>query len=166
MLCYAMRRTVSIFSAFKFSCKCVENMERKGEKIMAFFNDVATSSQSYNALYGKDSVRAIPLGKPNEIEGKKGKAIVKRFSLQRVDGQKPCGSKKVVTLPENSPLRRLGLDKFELTKEKLCKFGTGEVAPGLKKTLRVFGQDGKELFVGADSIRQFMKTIAHVIRKG
>ena len=140
-------------------------MERKGEKNMAFFNDVAPKPQNYYELYGKGLVREIRLGEPPKKDGKKEKAIVERFILRREDGQKPFGSKKLVTLSDNSPLRRLGLDKFELIKEKSCKFGS-DVAPGLRKTLRVFGQDGKQLFVGADSIRQFMKTIAHVIRKG
>ena len=162
MLCYAMRCTVSIFSAFRFSCKCVENMERKGEKIMAFFNDVATKPQNYFELYGRGPVRETPLGKPQNYDSG---TIVERFILRREDGQRPFGSKKLVTLPDNSPLRRFGLDKFELIKEKRCNFGM-DVVPGLKKTLKIFGQDGKELLLGADSIRQFMKSIAHVIRKG
>ena len=188
MLCYAMRCTVSIFSAFKLSCICVENIESKGEKIMAFFNDVATSSQSYDALhgkqlngifddiptkpqtydalYGKGPVREIPLGEPSNKGGKKEKAIVDKFILRREDGQLPCGSKKVVTLPDNSPLRKFGLDRFELTKEKVSEPWADEVASGLKKTLKVFGQGNEELFVGKDSIRKFMETIAHVIRKG
>ena len=186
MLCYAMWRAVSKFLAFKFSCKCVENIESKGEKIMAFFNDVATSSQSYDALYGKQlngffddikpqtydalygkgPVREIPLGEPSKKDGKKEKAIVDKFILRREDGQLPCGSKKVVTLPDNSPLRKFGLDRFELTREKVCQFGSSDVAPGLKKTLKLFGQGSEPLFVGRDSIRKFMETIAHVIRKG
>ena len=165
MLCYAMRCTVSIFSAFKFSCICVENIESKGEKIMAFFDDVATSPQSYVALYGKGPVREIPLGEPSNKGGKKEKAIVDKFILRREDGQLPCGSKKVVTLPDNSPLRKFGLDRFELTKEKVRVHWSDKVASGLKKTLKVFGQGNEELFVGKDSIRKFMETIAHVIRK-
>lgn len=74
--------------------------------------------------------------------------------------------KKVVTLSDNSPLKKFGLDRFELTREKFSESWSDEVAPGLEKTLKVFGQGNEELFVGRDSIRQFMKSIAHVIRKG
>ena len=90
---------------------------------------------------------------------------VERYSLQRVDGQKPYGSQKVVTLPENSPLRRLNLDKFELTKEKFPILWDDNVAPGLKKTLKLFNKNGEVMFEGTGSIRQFMKSIAHIIRK-
>ena len=163
MLCYALRRTVAILFLLKFSSECVENIERKGEKIMAFFNDVATSSQSYNVLYGikHSDVRETPLGKPLDYDSG---TRVERYSLQRVNGQKPYASKKVVTLPENSPLRRLNLDKFELIKEKVR--GDAGVAPGLKKTLKLFNKNGEVMFEGTESIRQFMKTIAHIIRKG
>lgn len=139
-------------------------MERKGEKIMAFFNDVATNSQSYDALYGSrlDSMRKIPLGKPLEYDSG---TRVERYSLQKVDGQKPYASEKVVTLPENSPLRRLNLDKFVLTKEKVREYGDDEVAPGLKKTLKLLNKKGEVMFEGTGSIRQFMKSVAHIIRK-
>ena len=132
---------------------------------MAFFNDVATNSQSYNVLYGikHNDVRETPLGKPLDYDSG---TRVERYSLQRVNGQKPYASKKVVTLPENSPLRRLNLDKFELIKEKVREFGGGGVAPGLKKTLKLFNKNGEVMFEGTESIRQFMKTIAHIIRKG
>ena len=160
-----MRSAVSNFSVFKFLRKCVENIESKGEKFMAFFNDVATNSQSYNVLYGikHSDVRETPLGKPLDYDSG---TRVERYSLQRVNGQKPYASKKVVTLPENSPLRRLNLDKFELIKEKVREFGGGGVASGLKKTLKLFNKNGEVMFEGTDSIRQFMKTIAHIIRKG
>ena len=90
---------------------------------------------------------------------------VERYSLQRCDGQIPYASKKVVILSENSPLRRLNLDKFELTKEKVREFGDDEVAPGLKKTLKLFNKNGEVMFEGTGSIRQFMKSVAHIIRK-
>ena len=131
---------------------------------MAFFSDVATGSQSYDVLYGRrpGGEQKTLLGKPHEYADG---TVVKRYSLQRVDGQKPYASKKVVTLPKNSPLRRLNLDKFELIKEKAPKIVGGGIAPGLKKSLKLLDQDGRVMFEGADSIRQFMKTIAHVIRK-
>lgn len=131
---------------------------------MVNFNDVATNSQSYNALYGSrlDNICENPPCAPLDFANG---TRVERYSLQRVDGQKPYASKKVVILSENSPLRRLNLDKFELTKEKVREFGGGKVAPGLKKTLKLFNQDGNLVFEGADSIRQFMKSVAHLIRK-
>mgnify|MGYP004678987615 FL=1 len=131
---------------------------------MAFFNDVATNSQSYGALYGSrlDNICENPPCAPLDFANG---TTVERYSLQRCDGQIPYASKKVVILPENSPLRRLNLDKFELTKEKVREFGGGKVAPGLKKTLKLFNQDGNLVFEGADSIRQFMKSVAHLIRK-
>ena len=131
---------------------------------MAFFNDVATGSKTYDVLYGRrpDGVKVTSLGKPHEYDDG---TVVKRYSLQRVDGQKPYASKKVVTLPKNSPLRRLNLDKFELIKEKIPKVFGGDIAPGLKKTLKLFDKDGRVMFEGAYSIQKFMKTIAHVIRK-
>ena len=131
---------------------------------MAFFNDVATGSKTYDVLYGRrpDGVKVTSLGKPHVYDNG---IVVNRYSLQRVDGQKPYASKKVVTLPENSPLRRLNLDKFELIKEKVREFGGGGVAPGLKKTLKLFNKNGEVMFEGTGSIRQFMKSIAHVIRK-
>lgn len=131
---------------------------------MAFFNDVATNSQSYGALYGSrlDNICENPPCAPLDFANG---TRVERYSLQRCDGQIPYASKKVVILSENSPLRRLNLDKFELTKEKVREFGGGKVAPGLKKTLKLFNQDGNLVFEGADSIRQFMKSIAHIIRK-
>lgn len=161
---HASRRTVAILFLLKFSGKCVENMERKGEKIMAFSNDVATNSLSYNVLYGikNSDVREIPLGKPLEYDSG---TRVERYSLQKVDGQKPYASEKVVTLPENSPLRKLNLDKFVLTKEKVREFGDDEVAPGLKKTLKLLNKKGEVMFEGTGSIRQFMKSVAHLIRK-
>lgn len=138
-------------------------MERKGEKIMAFFNDVATKPQNYFELYGRGPVRETPLGKPQNYDSG---TIVERFILRREDGQRPFGSKKLVTLPDNSPLRRFGLDKFELTKEKFPVLWDDNVAPGLKKTLKLFNKNGEVMFEGTGSIRQFMKSIAHVIRKG
>ena len=164
MLCYAMRCAVSNFSVFRFSCKCVENTESKGDKIMVNFNDVATNSQSYNALYGSrlDNICENPPCAPLDFANG---TRVERYSLQRVDGQKPYASKKVVILPKNSPLRRLNLDKFELTKEKVRMPGD-KVAPGLKKMLKLFNKNGEVMFEGTESIRQFMKTIAHIIRKG
>ena len=131
---------------------------------MVNFNDVATNSQSYNALYGSrlDNICENPPCAPLDFANG---TRVERYSLQRVDGQKPYASKKVVILSENSPLRRLNLDKFELIKEKFREFGDDEVASGLKKTLKLFDQDGKVMFEGRGSIRQFMKSIAHIIRK-
>ena len=131
---------------------------------MACFNDVATNSLSYNVLYGikNSDVRETPLGKPLDYDSG---TRVERYSLQRVNGQKPYASKKVVTLPENSPLRRLNLDKFELIKEKVRGFGDAGVAPGLKKTLKLFNKNGEVMFEGTGSIRQFMKSVAHIIRK-
>ena len=131
---------------------------------MVNFNDVATNSQSYGALYGSrlDNICENPPCAPLDFANG---TRVERYSLQRVDGQKPYASKKVVILPENSPLRRLNLDKFELIKEKVRNYGDDEVAPGLKKTLKLFNEDGKVMFEGADSIRQFMKSVAHLIRK-
>lgn len=41
--------------------------------------------------------------------------------------------KKVVTLSDNSPLRKFGLDRFELTREKFSESWSDEVAPGLEK---------------------------------
>ncbi len=182
-----MRRTVAILFLLKFYCKCVENMERKGEKIMAFFNDVATSSQSYDALRGKqlngifddlptksqsydalygtqlNGVRETPLGKPLEYDSG---TRVERYSLQRVDGQKTYASKKVVILPKNSPLRKLNMDKFVLTREKVYNpYDCDVISSGLKKTLKLFNKNGEVMFEGIDSIRQFMKSIAHIIRK-
>ena len=133
---------------------------------MAFFNDVATSSQSFKALYGGGPVREIPLGEPSKKDGKKEKAIVDKYILRREGGQLPYGSKKVVTLPDNSPLRKFGLDRFELTREKVSNFSGTAATPRLRKTLKLFGQGSDPLFVGSDSIRKFIKTIAHVIRKG
>ena len=132
---------------------------------MVNFNDVATNSQSYNALYGSrlDNICENPPCAPLDFANG---TRVERYSLQRVDGQKPYASKKVVILSENSPLRRLNLDKFELTKKKVREFGGGGVAPGLKKTLKLFNKNGEVMFEGTESIRQFMKTIAHIIRKG
>lgn len=131
---------------------------------MAFFNDVATNSQSYGALYGSrlDNICENPPCAPLDFANG---TRVERYSLQRVDGQKPYASKKVVILSENSPLRRLNLDKFELTKEKVREFGDDEVAPGLKKTLKLFNKNGEVMFEGTGSIRQFMKSVAHIIRK-
>ena len=160
MLCYATRRTVSIFSAFRFSCKCVENMERKGEKIMAIFNDVATNLQSYVDLYGSVGQRKTPLGKPLEYASG---TRVERYSLRRIDGAKPYASQKVVTLPKNSPLRKLNLDKFELTMKKVRLPGD-EIAPGFKKTLKLLDKDGIAMFEGADSIRKLMKSVALLMR--
>ncbi len=132
---------------------------------MAFFNDVATNSQSYGALYGSrlDNICENPPCAPLDFANG---TTVERYSLQRCDGQIPYASKKVVILPENSPLRRLNLDKFELTKEKFPVLCDDNVAPGLKKTLKLFNKNGEVMFEGANSIRQFMKSIAHVIRKG
>lgn len=161
---HASRRTVAILFLLKFSCKCVENTESKGDKIMAFFNDVATNSQSYGALYGSrlDNICENPPCAPLDFANG---TRVERYSLQRCDGQIPYASKKVVILSENSPLRRLNLDKFELTKEKVREFGDDEVAPGLKKTLKLFNKNGEVMFEGTGSIRQFMKSVAHIIRK-
>ena len=106
------------------------------------------------------------LCEPIKIKGKNGTTTIEKFSLQLDGGLKPYGSQKVVTLPENSPLRRLNLDKFELTKEKFPVLWDDNVAPGLKKTLKLFNKNGEVMFEGANSIRQFMKSIAHVIRKG
>ncbi len=133
---------------------------------MAFFNDVATSSQSFKALYGGGHVREIPLGEPSKKDGKKEKAIVDKYILRREGGQLPYGSKKVVTLPDNSPLRKFGLDRFELTRVKVPNSSYTAANPRLSKTLYLFGQGSDPLFVGSDSIRKFIKTIAHVIRKG
>lgn len=130
---------------------------------MVNFNDVATNSQSYNALYGSrlDNICENPPCAPLDFANG---TRVERYSLQRVDGQKPYASKKVVILSENSPLRRLNLDKFELTKEKVREFGDDEVAPGLKKTLKLLNKKGEVMFEGTGSIRQFMKSVAHLIR--
>ena len=130
---------------------------------MVNFNDVATNSQSYNALYGSrlDNICENPPCAPLDFANG---TRVERYSLQRVDGQKPYASKKVVILSENSPLRRLNLDKFELTKEKVRGFGDAGVAPGLKKTLKLFNKNGEVMFEGTGSIRQFMKSVAHLIR--
>ena len=131
---------------------------------MAFFNDVATNSQSYGALYGSrlDNICENPPCAPLDFANG---TRVERYSLQRCDGQIPYASKKVVILSENSPLRRLNLDKFELIKEKAPEvFGDG-IAPGLKKTLKLFNKNGEVMFEGTGSIRQFMKSVAHIIRK-
>lgn len=162
MLCYAMWRTVSILPAFKFSCICVEKV--KEIKIMTSLNDVTASSQSYDVLFGTqlNGVRETPLGKPLDYDGG---IRVERYSLQRVDGQKPYASRKVVTLPKNSPLRKLNMDKFVLTKEKAYNpYDCDEISSGLKKTLKLFNKNGEVMFEGADSIRQFMKSVAHLIR--
>ena len=131
---------------------------------MAFFSDVATNSQSYGALYGSrlDNICENPPCAPLDFANG---TRVERYSLQRCDGQIPYASKKVVILSENSPLRRLNLDKFELTKEKVREFGDDEVAPGLKKMLKLFNKNGEVMFEGTGSIRQFMKSVAHIIRK-
>lgn len=132
---------------------------------MAFFCDVATGSKTYDVLYGRrpDGVKVTSLGKPHVYDNG---IVVNRYSLQRVDGQKPYASKKVVTLPENSPLRKLNMDKFILTKEKAYNpYDCDAISSGLKKTLKLFNKNGEVMFEGADSIRQFMKSIAHVIRK-
>ena len=131
---------------------------------MAFFNDVATNSQSYDALYGSrlDNICENPPCAPLDFANG---TRVERYSLQRCDGQIPYASEKVVTLSENSPLRKLNLDKFVLTKEKVREFGDDEVAPGLIKTLKLLNKKGEVMFEGTDSIRQFMKSVAHLIRK-
>ena len=135
---------------------------------MTNLNGVGAASRSFTTLYGdidEDTVRS-ELCEPIKIKGKNGTTTIEKFSLQLDGRSKPYGSQKVVTLPENSPLRRLNLDKFELTKEK-CPSLLWEdmVAPEIKKTLKVFDQDGKVMFEGANSIRQFMKSVAHIIRK-
>ena len=132
---------------------------------MTGLNDVATSSQSYDALYGSrpDGVKETPLGKPHVYDNE---TVVKRYSLQRVDGQKPYASKKVVTLPENSPLRKLNMDKFVLTKEIVSSpYDCKKIFPEPQKWLQLFDKKGQVMFEDADSIRQFMKSIAHIIRK-
>lgn len=130
---------------------------------MAFFNDVATNSQSYGALYGSrlDNICENPPCAPLDFANG---TRVERYSLQRCDGQIPYASKKVVILSENSPLRKLNLDKFVLTKEKVREFGDDEVAPGLIKTLKLLNKKGEVMFEGTGSIRQFMKSVAHLIR--
>lgn len=135
---------------------------------MTNLNGVGIDSRGFTTLYGdlnEDIVRS-ELCEPIKIKGKNGTTTIEKFSLQLDGGLKPYGSQKVVTLPENSPLRRLNLDKFELTKEKFPILWDDNVAPGLKKTLKLFNKNGQVMFEGADSIRQFMKSIAHVIRKG
>ena len=135
---------------------------------MTNLNGVGIDSRGFKTLYGdlnEDIVRS-ELCEPIKIKGKNGTTTIEKFSLQLDGGLKPYGSQKVVTLPENSPLRRLNLDKFELTKEKFPVLWDDNVAPGLKKTLKLFNKNGEVMFEGANSIRQFMKSIAHVIRKG
>ena len=135
---------------------------------MTNLNGVGIDSRGFTTLYGdlnEDIVRS-ELCEPIKIKGKNGTTTIEKFSLQLDGGLKPYGSQKVVTLPENSPLRRLNLDKFELTKEKFPVLWDDNVAPGLKKTLKLFNKNGEVMFEGANSIRQFMKSIAHVIRKG
>ena len=135
---------------------------------MTNLNGVGIDSRGFTTLYGdlnEDIVRS-ELCEPIKIKGKNGTTTIEKFSLQLDGGLKPYGSQKVVTLPENSPLRRLNLDKFELTKEKFTVLWDDNVAPGLKKTLKLFNKNGEVMFEGANSIRQFMKSIAHVIRKG
>ena len=135
---------------------------------MTNLNGVGIDSRGFTTLYGdlnEDIVRS-ELCEPLKIKGKNGTTTIEKFSLQLDGGLKPYGSQKVVTLPENSPLRRLNLDKFELTKEKFPVLWDDNVAPGLKKTLKLFNKNGEVMFEGANSIRQFMKSIAHVIRKG
>ena len=135
---------------------------------MTNLNGVGIDSRGFTTLYGdlnEDIVRS-ELCEPIKIKGKNGTTTIEKFSLQLDGGLKPYGSQKVVTLPENSPLRRLNLDKFELTKEKFPIFGDDNVAPGLKKTLKLFNKNGEVMFEGTGSIRQFMKSIAHIIRKG
>ena len=135
---------------------------------MTNLNGVGIDSRGFTTLYGdlnEDIVRS-ELCEPIKIKGKNGTTTIEKFSLQLDGGLKPYGSQKVVTLPENSPLRRLNLDKFELTKEKFPILWDDNVAPGLKKTLKLFNKNGEVMFEGANSIRQFMKSIAHVIRKG
>lgn len=135
---------------------------------MTNLNGVGIDFRGFTTLYGdlnEDIVRS-ELCEPIKIKGKNGTTTIEKFSLQLDGGLKPYGSQKVVTLPENSPLRRLNLDKFELTKEKFPILWDDNVAPGLKKTLKLFNKNGQVMFEGADSIRQFMKSIARVIRKG
>ena len=134
---------------------------------MTNLNGVGIDSRGFTTLYGdlnEDIVRS-ELCEPIKIKGKNGTTTIEKFSLQLDGGLKPYGSQKVVTLPENSPLRRLNLDKFELTKEKFPILWDDNVAPGLKKTLKLFNKNGEVMFEGADSIRQFMKSVAHLIRK-
>lgn len=135
---------------------------------MTNLNGVGTASSSFTTLYGdiNEDIVKSELCEPIKIKGKNGTTTVEKFSLQLDGGPKPYGSQKVVTLPENSPLRSLNLDKFELTKEKFPILWDDNVAPGLKKTLKLFNKNGKVMFEGTGSIRQFMKSIAHVIRKG
>ena len=135
---------------------------------MTNLNGVGIDSRGFTTLYGdlNDDIVRSELCEPIKIKGKNGTTTIEKFSLQLDGGLKPYGSQKVVTLPENSPLRRLNLDKFELTKEKFPILWDDNVAPGLKKTLKLFNKNGQVMFEGADSIRQFMKSIAHVIRKG
>ena len=130
---------------------------------MSFFKDVAPNYQSYVELYGNRDICETPLGKPLKYDNG---TRVERYILQRTDGQKPYGSKKVVTLPKNSPLRKLNLDKFVLTKEKTHnRYDCDEISSGIKKTLKLFNKNGEVMFEGTDSIRKFMKSIAHLIRK-
>lgn len=134
---------------------------------MTNLNGVGIDSRGFTTLYGdlnEDIVRS-ELCEPIKIKGKNGTTTIEKFSLQLDGGLKPYGSQKVVTLPENSPLRRLNLDKFELTKEKFPILGDDNVAPGLKKTLKLFNKNGEVMFEGTGSIRQFMKSVAHLIRK-
>ena len=134
---------------------------------MTNLSGVGIDSRGFTTLYGdlnEDIVRS-ELCEPIKIKGKNGTTTIEKFSLQLDGGLKPYGSQKVVTLPENSPLRRLNLDKFELTKEKFPVLWDDNVAPGLKKTLKLLNKNGEVMFEGANSIRQFMKSIAHVIRK-
>ncbi len=134
---------------------------------MTNLNGVGTASSSFTTLYGdiNEDIVKSELCEPIKIKGKNGTTTVEKFSLQLDGGPKPYGSQKVVTLPENSPLRSLNLDKFELTKEKFPILWDDDVAPGLKKTLKLFNKNGKVMFEGTGSIRQFMKSIAHIIRK-
>ena len=135
---------------------------------MTNLNGVGIDSRGFTTLYGdlNEDIVKSELCEPIKIKGKNGTTTIEKFSLQLDGGLKPYGSQKVVTLPENSPLRRLNLDKFELTKEKFPVLWDDNVAPGLKKTLKLFNKNGEVMFEGANSIRQFMKSIAHVIRKG
>ncbi len=131
-------------------------------------NDISAGTKNFYELFGRkfDDVQELPLGSPIKVKGKNGTVTVKRYSLRRSDGQKPNASKKVVILPEHSPLRKLNIDKFELVKEKKpVSILVEDIAPELKKTLKLLNKNGEIMFKGADSIHKFMKSVAHIIRK-
>ena len=120
----------------------------------------------YKEIYGSYDAKTeeIPLHKkPIEIEGPNGTTTIKKYVVKREGAKKPYKSVKKVTLPENSPLRKLNIDKFVLTTMKTEHFN-GDVEKGVEKAICMFNKEGEAILLGRDNIRQFMKAVRSMIR--